>query len=210
MRAIAADLWRSWTAVLADVRAAVHDWPKLQRALAADEAALPQGEGAALLQWFLDGHFTQIGHQNWHRDGSGGDALGIARNPHGTPILAEASRTLAIEWFEAGNDAPLLLKSSLISTVHRAVPLDLVLVPVMAAGKIEGLSIHAGLWTSAALTARPQRRAGAAQPACRAGGEVRVRSQGARRQGADACAGRAAARSGRRRSIPRLRWSGWR
>ena len=143
------------TAVLADVRAAVHDWPKLQRALATDEAALPQGEGAALLQWFLDGHFTQIGHQNWHRDGSGGDALGIARNPHGTPILAEASRTLAIEWFEAGNDAPLLLKSSLISTVHRAVPLDLVLVPVMAAGKIEGLSIHAGLWTSAALTARP-------------------------------------------------------
>ena len=86
--------------VLADVRAAVEDWPKLQRAMAADEASIPSGEGAALLQWFLDGHFTQLGHQNWFRDGSGGDALGIARNEHETPILAEASRTLAIQWFE--------------------------------------------------------------------------------------------------------------
>ena len=143
------------TAVLADVRAAVHDWPRLQRALAADEAASPQDEGAALLRWFLDGHFTQLGHQNCHRDGSGGDALGIARNRHDTPILAEASRSLAIAWFEDGNDAPLLLKSSLISTVHRAAPLDLIIVPIMAAGAVEGLSIHAGLWTSAALTARP-------------------------------------------------------
>ena len=46
------------TAVLADVRAAVTDWPALQRAMARDEAALPQGEGAALLQWFLDGQIT--------------------------------------------------------------------------------------------------------------------------------------------------------
>ena len=149
------DLVAKLEAVLADVRAAVRDWPHLQRAMAADEAACPQGEGAALLQWFLDGHFTQLGHQNWHRDGSGGEALGIARNDHPTPILAEASRNLAIDWFEKGGESPLMLKSSLISTVHRAVPLDLVVVPVMAAGKVEGLSIHAGLWTSAALAARP-------------------------------------------------------
>jgi glutamate dehydrogenase len=144
------------TAVLADVRAAVTDWPLLQRAMARDEAALPQGEGAALLQWFLDGQFTLLGHQIWRRDGSAGEALGIARNPHDTPVLAEASRALAIQWFEDGNDAPLMLKSSLISTVHRAVPLDLVIVPVVEAGEITGLSIHAGLWTSAALTVRPR------------------------------------------------------
>ncbi|MDZ7894605.1 MAG: hypothetical protein U5M50_06345 [Sphingobium sp.] len=41
------------------------------------------------------------------------------------------------------DDAPLLLKSNLISTVHRAVPLDLVVVPVMEDGKLTGLSIHA-------------------------------------------------------------------
>ncbi len=144
------------TAVLADVRAAVTDWPQLQRAMARDEATLPQGEGAALLQWFLDGQFTLLGHQVWRRDGSAGEALGLARNPHQTPVLAEVSRTLAIKWFEDGGDAPLLLKSSLISTVHRAVPLDLVIVPIIAAGEITGLSIHAGLWTSAALNARPR------------------------------------------------------
>ncbi|MGP7795370.1 NAD-glutamate dehydrogenase [Sphingomonas sp. CLY1604] len=143
-------------AVLADVRAAVTDWPLLQRAMARDEAALPQGEGAALLQWFLDGQFTLLGHQVWRRDGTAGEALGIARNPHDTPVLAEASRALAIQWFEAGNDAPLLLKSSLISNVHRAVPLDLVIVPTIEGGEVTGLSIHAGLWTSAALSARPR------------------------------------------------------
>ncbi|HVF94859.1 MAG TPA: NAD-glutamate dehydrogenase domain-containing protein, partial [Sphingomonas sp.] len=142
--------------VLADVRAAVADWPRLQRAMARDEAALPQGEGAALLQWFLDGQFTLLGHQDWQLDGSEGEALGIAHNEHRIPILAEASRTLAVEWFEAGGEAPLLLKSSLISTVHRAVPLDLVLVPIMAGGKVTGLSIHSGLWTSAALATPPR------------------------------------------------------
>ena len=154
-RALVDDL----AAVLADVRAAVADWPALQRVMASDEAALPQGEGAALLQWFLDGHFTLLGHQYWDRDSGPGAALGIARNDHPTPILAPASQTLAAEWFaQAGEDqaAPLLLKSSLISTVHRAVPLDLVVVPVMADGKVTGLSIHAGLWTSAALAAPPR------------------------------------------------------
>jgi glutamate dehydrogenase len=142
--------------VLADVRAAVADWPRLQRAMARDEAALPQGEGAALLQWFLDGQFTLLGHQDWHVEGAAGGALGIARNDHRVPILAEASRALAIDWFEGGGDAPLLLKSSLISTVHRAVPLDLVVVPLIDAGKVTGLSIHSGLWTSAALATRPR------------------------------------------------------
>jgi len=151
------------TAALADVRAAVADWPRLQRALAADEAALPQGEGAALLQWFLDGHLTLLGHVTCLADGSDGAALGIARNDRATPILAAESREKAVRWFEAGGaertGAPLLLKSNLVSTVHRAVPLDLVVLPVMAGpdgARVAGLSIHAGLWTSAALAAPPR------------------------------------------------------
>ncbi len=148
------------TSVLADVRAAVKDWRAMQGAMATDIALLhsdgPDAEGAALLRWFLDGHLTLLGHQVWHRDGSAGAALGIARNQHAVPILAEASRMLAIEWFEAGNLAPLLLKSNLISTVHRAVPLDLVVVPVMEGDRIGGLSIYSGLWTSAALAAMPR------------------------------------------------------
>ncbi|MDB5696850.1 MAG: glutamate dehydrogenase [Sphingomonas bacterium] len=150
------DLVERLQAVLADVRAAVADWPRLQRAVSNDEAALPAGEGAALLQWFLDGRLTLLGHQTWHADDQPGEALGIARNEHRTPILAEFGRTLALRWFEAGGEAPLLLKSSLISTVHRAVPLDLVLVPLRIGDEIAGLSIHAGLWTSAALNAAPE------------------------------------------------------
>ncbi|HSI19847.1 MAG TPA: NAD-glutamate dehydrogenase domain-containing protein [Sphingomonas sp.] len=140
---------------LADVRAAVADWPALQKVLADDIATLGAGEGAALLQWFLDGNMTLLGHERWQGDKCA-DKLGIARHRHDVPILAEASRKLAIEWFAKGGEAPLLLKSNLIATVHRHVPLDLVLVPIRAGKKVVGLSIHAGLWTSSALSAAPQ------------------------------------------------------
>src|SRR3546814_12443660 len=87
-------------------------------------------EGAALLEWFLDRHFTLRGHETWMRDGTTRAVLGIARNQQAGPMLAEASRHLAPAWFEKGGEPPLLLKSNLISTVHRAVPLDLAVVPL--------------------------------------------------------------------------------
>ncbi|HEX8388074.1 MAG TPA: NAD-glutamate dehydrogenase domain-containing protein, partial [Sphingomonas sp.] len=69
------------------------------------------------------------------------------------PLLDDASMRLAADRFRAGREAPLLVKSNLISPVHRAVPLDVILLPVMERGEVTGLSVHAGLWTSAALTA---------------------------------------------------------
>ncbi|NWP89643.1 NAD-glutamate dehydrogenase, partial [Escherichia coli] len=42
-----------------------------------------------------------------------------------------------------------------ISPVHRRVPLDIVAVPIFTGSEVTGLSIHAGLWTSAALFANP-------------------------------------------------------
>ena len=42
-------------AVLADVRAAVRDWPQLQAKMREDAAAIDDPEGAALLNWFADG-----------------------------------------------------------------------------------------------------------------------------------------------------------
>ncbi|MGN6278361.1 MAG: NAD-glutamate dehydrogenase [Sphingomonas sp.] len=155
------ELVEALTGNLADVRAAVGDWQKLERAMEADAVQLgktEQGfEGAALLHWFLDRNFTLLGHETWMRDGGVTHQLGIARNEHAAPMLAAASRERALAWFEKGGDAPLLLKSNLISTVHRHVPLDLALAPVLdAKGKVAGLSIHAGLWTSAALSAPPQ------------------------------------------------------
>jgi glutamate dehydrogenase len=157
-RALLGDLERA----LANVRAAVADWPPLQAALAADAERLRESEDAAereggdLLNWFLDRHFTLLGHESWRREGGASDKLGIARLDQPVPILAEASRQLALDWFAAGNHAPLLVKSNLISAVHRAVPLDLVLVPLREGGQLTGLSIHAGLWTSSALNAAPQ------------------------------------------------------
>ena len=146
--------------VLADVRAAVGDWRAMQAALAADAASIDEHggdpEGAGLLRWFLDRHFTLLGYERWQAEGGTQGALGVARHAHEVPILAERSRRLALDWFAAGNAAPLLLKSSLISPVHRRAPLDLLIVPLLSAGRATGLSIHAGLWTSAALNAPPR------------------------------------------------------
>ncbi len=155
-KALVADIERN----LANVRAAVADWPALQEAMAGDARALAtsdaSAEGAALLDWFLDRHFTLLGHEHWLYTGNTTTSLGIARIAQPVPILADASRQLAIKWFEEGNAAPLLVKSNLISGVHRHVPLDLAIVPVLEGGKTIGLSIHAGLWTSAALNASPE------------------------------------------------------
>jgi glutamate dehydrogenase len=142
-------------AALADVRAAVTDWEALKRALSADADALWSGEGAALLRWFLDGKLTLLGHETWVR-GQEQEQLGIARNGQSHALLGEAARADAVKWFAEGKQAPLLLKSNLLSKVHRAVPLDLVVMPVREHGEVVGLSIHAGLWTSAALAAPPR------------------------------------------------------
>jgi glutamate dehydrogenase len=148
-RALEADI----QAVLAEVRAAVVDWPKLQVALRDEADRLPDGEGAALLRWFLERHFTLLGHRVERRDGtSDGEALGILRLP-GDPLWSDAARKAAFAWFEDGGEAPLIEKSDRISTVHRRAPLDLLMLPVRTRGKISGVSIHCGLWTSAALRA---------------------------------------------------------
>jgi glutamate dehydrogenase len=59
----------------------------------------------------------------------------------------------AIRYFEQGGQEPLLAKADLRSPVHRRVPLDLIVVPLREGKKITGIGVHAGLWTSQALTA---------------------------------------------------------
>ncbi|MDB5726154.1 MAG: glutamate dehydrogenase [Novosphingobium sp.] len=142
-------------ASLAAVRAAVTDWPKMQAAMAADADALADPEGAELLRWLKDGMLTQLGHVIRRRDGKLQRALGICRS--GSELLSAASYDLAFEWFAANNAAPLIVKSNTISTVHRRVPLDLFIVPVIQDGELTALSVHAGIWTSAALAAPPER-----------------------------------------------------
>ena len=150
-RTLVAELERT----LEQVRAAVEDWRAIQTAMAADAAAIPSKEGAKLLRWFHDGAMTLLAHENWRTDGTTSDQLGVARFTLEVPILAEASRKAAVDYFRKGGEAPLLLKSNSISTVHRRAPLDIVVVPILTGSDVTGLSIHAGLWTSAALFASP-------------------------------------------------------
>ena len=141
---------------LADVRAAVTDWRALEAAMAGDAAALGGSEGGALLRWLLDRNFTLLGHYRAGADGTIAAALGIAQHDHPVPLLSEGSRERAFAWFADGGRAPLVLKSNQVSSVHRHVPLDLVAVPVLDGETVAALSVHAGLWTSAALGAAPQ------------------------------------------------------
>ncbi|MBY4635528.1 NAD-glutamate dehydrogenase [Sphingopyxis sp. XHP0097] len=141
---------------LADVRAAVSDWKAMRAAMLADAAMRCEDEGAELLRWFEGGAMTQLGHEWRTRDGEAQDALGVAASADGE-LLSPAGLEAAFKWFEKGGKAPLLIKSNRLSSVHRRVLLDLVIVPEMKGKAIERLSIHAGLWTSAALSARPDK-----------------------------------------------------
>ena len=147
-------------AVLEDVRAAVTDWPAMQAALAADadrvaEQAKGNAEGTALLRWFKDGMLTQLGHVVRKRVGRQGQGLGICRN--GSDMLpSDESFARAFAWFDRHpGRAPLILKSDGSGRVHRRVPPDIFIVPIVGNGKIEALSVHVGLWTSAALATPP-------------------------------------------------------
>jgi glutamate dehydrogenase len=110
---------------LADVRAAVDDWQPMRRRaleLAAELRTTPGAdddarvEAAVFLEWLVDNHFTFVAVCA----GDGGEPLGIARRrePAGLPAV------------NAGPDAPLVIltKATERSTVHRAVPLDVVAV----------------------------------------------------------------------------------
>lgn len=159
------DLLEALQTTLGDVHAAVSDWPRMQAAITADAAAAQalDAEMGALLAWLGGGMLTQLGHLTRRRDGRIAERLGICRaSAH--DLLAEISYERAFEWFDrheaAGTPQPLLaIKSNVAARVHRASPLDLFIVPVREggpnAGNIAALSIHAGLWTSAALNARP-------------------------------------------------------
>ncbi|MDQ3139378.1 MAG: NAD-glutamate dehydrogenase, partial [Pseudomonadota bacterium] len=137
--------------VLADVRAAVSDWEKLQARIRADAAGLDDAEATGLLDWFADGAMTLLGHEVQCGDAADARPLGLLAIP-GDPLWSENACAAALDYFEQGGEAPLIIKADRVSTVHRRVPFDLVIVPVRDGKTIAGLSVHAGLWTSQALS----------------------------------------------------------
>src|SRR4051812_17434853 len=146
---LAADLRR----VLEDVRLAVRDWESLQRRMREDASAIADPEGAALLNWFADGAMTLLGYHVEKPHEVPSSALGIFSIP-GAPT-DEGGAFGAMRYFEQGGTVPLIAKAERKSTVHRRVPLDLVVVPLMAGDTVIGIGVHAGLWTSEALRVAP-------------------------------------------------------
>jgi glutamate dehydrogenase len=147
---LAADLRR----VLGDVRLAVRDWQALQDKMRADAAEVNDAEGKALLEWFADGAMTLLGYhvEKPYEQPSG--SLGIFSIP-GAPT-DEGGCLGAMRYFEEGGEVPLMAKAERKSTVHRRVPLDLAVVPIREKGKVAGIGVHAGLWTSEALRVPPE------------------------------------------------------
>jgi len=144
------DLTASILDILADVRAAVEDWGKLQQRLHADADQLSDEEAAALLHWFADGAMTLLGYHVERPGKPASGALGVLRRVR-EPVWDEESCTGAVAYFQKGGRAPLMAKADRRSTVHRRVPLDLVVLPIVEKGKVSGIGVHAGLWTSQAL-----------------------------------------------------------
>lgn len=137
-------------AVLADVRAAVRDWQKLQQQLRDDASAIEDTESKALLNWFADGAMTLLGYEVELPGKQPSDGLGIFSIP-GAPT-DEGGCLGAMRYFEKGGAVPLIAKAERRSTVHRRVPLDLIVLPLRENGKIIGIGVYSGLWTSQALT----------------------------------------------------------
>jgi len=147
---LAADLRR----VLGDVRLAVRDWPKLQSKMRADAEAIEDSEGRALLNWFADGAMTLLGYHEERPYEQPSNALGIFSIP-GAPT-DEGGCLGAMNYLDKGGEVPLMAKAERKSTVHRRVPLDLVVVPIRDKKKVAGIGVHAGLWTSEALRVPPE------------------------------------------------------
>ncbi|MEM7690005.1 MAG: NAD-glutamate dehydrogenase domain-containing protein [Pseudomonadota bacterium] len=160
------ELMAQLRSTLGDVRAAVKDWRAIQTIMQTDAKALEQADGphaqeeAALLRWLNQGMLTQLGHVTRSRDGALSDVLGICRES-ARDLLADGSYERAFDWFERpdANGQPrtlLILKANRLSTVHRRTALDLFVVPQRSSdGTVNALSVHAGVWTSAALASDP-------------------------------------------------------
>ncbi len=143
-------------ASLSDVRSSVRDWLKLQAALQADIDRVSDEEGSALLRWFLDRNLTLLGHHVVQRNNSNDACVGISAQSAATILPADVAQD-AFRWFDTGGRTPLILKSSAVSRVHRRVLIDLVITPIHGDKGLDALSVHAALWTSAALSTPPGR-----------------------------------------------------
>ena len=166
LRAALADALRE---VLADVRAAVGDWPNMREALLRAAAVIESDRGpvspaeadevAGFLRWLDDDNFTLLGLRDYDFTSTddGQAPLGILREP-GYAVFG-GLRDLAalpqdVRDFIRRRELLIIGKTDSHSTVHRRSRMDAVGVRRFdARGEVSGLSLFVGLFTSAAYAA---------------------------------------------------------
>jgi glutamate dehydrogenase len=175
--ALLAEVEAGLTAVLADVRAAVEDWRAMlakaweavgetaRAQSSADPEEIPEAQ--AFLEWLVKDKFTFLGYREY-RFGEDGETLGIVPDS-GLGVLRDPDISIlhGLRNFQGlppevreflRQPRPLMVtKSNRRSTVHRAVPMDVVLVKQFdGRGRIVGERVFVGLFTSVALAARAE------------------------------------------------------
>ena len=166
--ALVADVER----VLRDVREAVEDWPKMHarideivQGLEEDPPPSLDGDeveqGAALLRWLAEDHYTFVGYREYRLEEGEGDGESLRAVPGtGLGILRadpdlNAGGKLPEPSAQKAREKTLLVltKANSRSTVHRAAYLDYVGVKVFdESGEVIGERRFLGLFSSAAYT----------------------------------------------------------
>ena len=169
-----AELAEALAAVLADVGAAVTDWPPMRETLHAvlDELAGPPAPPVAhhdlaevqdFLRWLDDDNFTFLGFRDYLFDGAAAPlrpSLGILADPayrifDGLRELS--SLPLEVQNFIRRRELLVVTKSNRRATVHRTAHMDAIgLRRFGAAGEVVGIRLFLGLFTSLAYSRNPR------------------------------------------------------
>ncbi|MEQ9681371.1 MAG: NAD-glutamate dehydrogenase, partial [Rhodospirillales bacterium] len=173
------DIEKSVLKVLDDVRLAVQDWRPMRERMAGiiddfrhTSGPAPQEEANEVrefLRWIHDNNFTFLGSRDYKISGAGTktsvavdkkSALGILRDFDMSVLTYTADRSKVPPEVRAFISDPGLIvvtKSNQRSTVHRPVHMDAIGIKSFdKTGKVTGLRIFVGLFTSAAYNRSPR------------------------------------------------------
>ena len=170
------DIARGIHGVLADVRAAVEDWPPMQERLRSvleeiesrppplDESEIARGSD--FLTWVGDNHFTFLGYREYELLGEEGEERLRSREGSGLGILRQSAprdsgtfASLSPGIRRLAREARLLVitKANARSTVHRPGYLDYIGIKQFdEEGRVTGERRFLGLYTSAAYNQVPR------------------------------------------------------
>ena len=165
--------------VLADVRAAVEDWPgmrELCRGIIAELEKSPPplapeeiAEGLAFLKWLDDDHFTYLGYREYTFEGKGNDKPIASVVPDSGRGVLRDENVFVFDGLRTKGAVPhdvlhflkepalfRITKANRMATVHRRVHMDTIAAKTFdKKGKVTGERLFVGLFTSVAYSRSP-------------------------------------------------------